>query len=494
MIKVVDLFAGPGGLGEGFSSFVRDEKPRFQLALSIEKDAYAHETLLFRSFYRQVRAELPEVAEKFHRREISRADMFAKYSEFSEVARAEAVKLELSPHSASEVRHLVSSIARDDSDWVLVGGPPCQAYSLIGRVKNRSIEGYSAEDDPRQTLYLEYLQLLADHAPPVFVMENVKGLLSATLNSNLIFDKILADLSNPSNAIRREGRTGSRQRPRYRLYPFTDTGSLIPGPQDFVVRAENFGVPQSRHRILVLGVRDDWSNRTPKTLHLTEALTVGDAIADLPRVRSGLSERDDSASAWIDLLRAIGKKPWMKDIDTLVAARIRQVCECITPPKANRGGELIVMNRVGRPGSLKYVFNHTTRSHIDADMERYLYASSYAREFGKSPTLHDFPAALFPDHESARRANLPFKDRFKVQMKNAPANTITSHISKDGHYYIHYDPTQCRSLTVREAARLQTFPDDYLFCGPRTSQYQQVGNAVPPVLGAQLAEIVFDLF
>ena len=140
------------------------------------------------------------------------------------------------------------------------------------------------------------------------------------------------------------------------------------------------------------------------------------------------------------------------------------------------------------------MINHESRSHIASDLQRYLWCSVYAEVMGSSPRIHDFPEVLLPNHDNVKYGEKGhFPDRFKVQLRKKPSKTITSHISKDGHYFIHYDPNQCRSLTVREAARIQTFPDNYFFEGNRTQQYHQIGNAVPPLLARQLADTVFQI-
>lgn len=131
-----------------------------------------------------------------------------------------------------------------------------------------------------------------------------------------------------------------------------------------------------------------------------------------------------------------------------------------------------------------------------SDLARYLFSACFAHSSGYSARLDIFPPKLLPEHSNVHVEGLeaiPFKDRFRVQCRNEPATTVVAHIAKDGHYYIHYDPAQCRSLTVREAARLQTFPDNYFFAGNRTEQYTQVGNAVPPLLAHKLAMVVRSL-
>ncbi len=137
--------------------------------------------------------------------------------------------------------------------------------------------------------------------------------------------------------------------------------------------------------------------------------------------------------------------------------------------------------------------NHESRAHMPSDLVRYMFVSAFGKVTGESPRLADFPRCLLPDHKNVDPDNISesiFKDRFRVQVGKRHSMTVTSHIAKDGHAFIHYKPKQCRSLSVREAARLQTFPDTYVFLGNRTSQYTQVGNAVPPKLANQIADVV----
>ena len=179
----------------------------------------------------------------------------------------------------------------------------------------------------------------------------------------------------------------------------------------------------------------------------------------------------------------------MNKIKATTHGKGSEFVECKTPKENNP------LQNWYEDKNLHGACNHETRTHLLEDLRRYFFASTYAEKYKRFPRLSDYEKQSFqlmPDHVSAMSGK--FADRFRVQMPDTAATTITSHISKDGHYFIHYDPRQCRSLTVREAARIQTFPDNYLFCGPRTAQYHQVGNAVPPYLAFQIAEIVNKIF
>ena len=533
-VPVIDLFAGPGGLGEGFSSFKSDSPPfhPFKIALSVEENSDAHRTLLLRSFFRQFTHEkVPEIYYEVLNGRIALDELpgLIQLEEPEEVkikwnrAKSEARKATIGdPLCDTNINAWIKRKLSNSTDrWVLVGGPPCQAYSVVGRARNQAIKGYSFEDDARRDLYRHYLRVISQHWPSIFVMENVKGLLSSKYQGDLLIRKILSDLQDPAAAL--EFKNIDR-RHRYRVYSIaTDTVSssdltVESSHSDFVVRCENHGIPQERHRVILLGVRDNISS-IPRPLEKQKRIPLKHVLNGLPRLRSGLSrsrkngkylQLKDSTELWLSYIKeGVGsdknRKQLLQGISAVagkdVADHLVSVVDKLRAPSADRGGQFVscdpdldnkdpfydwfIDERLGG------VCNHETRTHLDKDLLRYLYASSFAKVKGLSPKLSDFPINLQPMHKN--RTSGIFVDRFRVQLSDHPSTTVTSHISRDGHYYIHPDPSQCRSLTVREAARLQTFPDNYFFSGGRTAQYAQVGNAVPPLLARQIAAIAWEL-
>lgn len=503
-IPVIDLFAGPGGLGEGFSSVLDGDGNRvFKIALSVEMDEHAHRTLELRAFYRQFNDDSrPSEYYEYlmNPSPDARAMLFKRYAKESSASRSEAWRHELRPQTA----HLVAKRAREAlegaKDWVLIGGPPCQAYSLVGRARRKNDKHFA--NDERHVLYRRYLKLIQDLEPPVFVMENVKGMLSAKLGEHSTIEKVLDDL-------RAAG-------PGYDIYSFvtpTEDPSEL-RPADFVIRAEQFGVPQCRHRVILLGVRKapeaDRGRRTrisslnPRQRQISAA----EAISDMPRLRSKISKRacesDDTAERWLEVMTASLDEMTGASPRVLAAAK-RAVAKAkahtppdtVKPDGARRSRKKPVHDEwyLRDTRAARYL-NHNSRSHMASDLARYLFCASFANINKRSPKLADMPIGLLPSHRNVAKgvSESHFGDRFRVQRSGEPSSTITSHISKDGHYYIHYDPSQCRSLSVREAARLQTFPDDYFFEGNVTQQYHQVGNAVPPLLAVQLGEVVAQVF
>lgn len=513
MIKLVDIFAGPGGLGEGFSAATDNRgRPAFDVVLSVEMERFAFETLHLRTFFRLFSDGAPKDYYRHLRGEITRAQLYEAHA--AKVARAAAIcwNTRLGPgyEPPENVRKRIDSAIGREESWVLIGGPPCQAYSLVGRSRNLGNPEYDPKSDVRQKLYVEYLQILADHRPAVFIMENVKGLLSATVGNTRMFHRILEDLRDPSSALAREGRPVRRGAVRgYRIYSLVQNQMFENDDlEGSVIQAEKYGVPQARHRVILLGVRDDLRRVTPLALKPRQTVSVEEVIGMLPPLRSGLSRQDDSPAAWRACLRAQRDSQWanagtVKADGKVLSNIVCRALRSMEPPDADRGGEFVPGEAAPRHVPAWYidenlggVCNHATRGHMESDLYRYLYAACFARLHGRSPSLQNFPTKLLPDHGSVDTAledGGNFSDRFRVQVATRPSTTVVSHISKDGHYYIHPDPMQCRSLTVREAARLQTFPDNYFFCGPRTAQYTQVGNAVPPFLAKQIADIVFDL-
>lgn len=520
-VKVIDLFAGPGGLGEGFSSLQPEADIRpFKIALSIEKDKYAHQTLLLRSFLRQFEpAQAPDDYYTMLRQTdvpfIERRKLlFETYPYQAWKACGEAWHVELGKQDHASVHNRITDSLCGADIWVLLGGPPCQAFSVAGRSRNKGNPEYRLETDARQYLYVEYLHVIAEHGPAVFVMENVKGLLSATDREQRIFNRMVEDLHDPARALSREGRSVRAPRRahgngQYGIFSLVKRGLFDGGDvRDFIVHMDRYGIPQARHRMILLGVRHDLlQTAAPGVLRPRDEVPAQCVLDGLPCLRAGLSRQADSPEAWRECLLSARHRRWFAaalrkggegTYRQLVATLDHLAC-----PRHDRGGEFMTGNPTVRHQAdwyldqrLNGVCNHSTRAHIVKDLQRYLYAACYGKAQNRSPLLRDFPADLLPKHGNVgvSLAHGNFADRFRVQIATRPATTITSHISKDGHYYVHYDPSQCRSFTVREAARLQTFPDNYFFCGPRTAQYTQVGNAVPPLLAKDIAQVVWDMF
>ncbi|WP_121493372.1 DNA cytosine methyltransferase [Pseudomonas aeruginosa] len=498
-IPIIDLFAGPGGLGEGFASLKGHKRqPFFEIGLSIEKTEVAHRTLMLRAAFRRLRGT-KDVRHYYSyvRGELDEASFRripAVASAFEHAAK-EARCLELGKSDEASIDDEIRSALNGQETWVLIGGPPCQAYSLAGRSRRANDKDF--HKDEKHFLYKEYLRIIQVHKPTIFVMENVKGLLSSKHSGNPMFEKIIADLSSPADGL------------EYEIRSFTKKGnSASLEPADYLIHSERYGIPQSRHRVILLGVRKGQGVPQHQLLEpVSKPVTVRQTIDDLPRIRSRLS-RGDSLEAWRKAVQAAPAyvKGWRAENESAMVESMRAFAASAT--SVSTGGAFIQKEyrRPKKPTELQQwlhdrslggICQHEARAHMASDLARYLFAATFAHSQGYSPRLDVFPPQLLPDHFNVQFGSefeaIPFKDRFRVQCKNEPATTVVAHIAKDGHYYIHYDPSQCRSLTVREAARLQTFPDNYFFAGNRTEQYTQVGNAVPPLLAHKLAKIVRSL-
>lgn len=499
-ILVIDLFSGPGGLGEGFASYRDDNKKYpFKIGMSVEKDPHTHMTLTTRAFYRLAKQKgCLDGYYQYLNGNLSRNELFESYKEIYESAFQETLQ---GPSELGKDNYNIHTRVKEltkihHGPKILIGGPPCQAYSLAGRSRNAGNKNYVAEKDHRHFLYKEYLQVLSIAKPDIFVMENVRGILTAKVENQLIFPKILNDLKNPSKI------SGSEACPSYRIYSLVEkteeTDKSSHDNLNYLIKSEEFGIPQARHRVILLGVRDD-IHQIPDVLNKTtyEKVTVEQAISDLPKLRSGLSKQVDCSYSWqkvvsknaekLSKLKNIGIDVNQNDLQPYVGLKRK---ETLHKYKSSNQLPDHLRKWILDP-EMNLVLNHETRGHMESDLLRYSFCALYGQQKAVSPKAGNFPIELAPQHQNWNSGS--YNDRFRVQVSIREATTITSHISKDGHYFIHYDPQQCRSLTVREAARLQTFPDNYIFEGNRTNQYTQVGNAVPPFLAHQISEIVFTL-
>lgn len=491
IIPVIDLFAGAGGLSEGFNRRRQNSHVRFTVSMAIEKDPAAIRTLTLRAFLHQFHEDrIPDTYYDYVNGS-SKVETFTKTCPKEwQRAQKSCLQADLSTIPTTELNSIIATALGHQRHWVLIGGPPCRPFSTIGRARNRQQKGYNAAAHSELELYQDYLKVIASHWPAVFIMENVRGLLSASRDGHQIFQTILDQLQNPGDQTR-------NPKKRYRLYSLT-SGLQYPtdssDPKDFIVKAEDYGIPQARHRIIIFGVRGDIPEE-PKPLVTKDRISTSQVLNGLPFIRSGLSKRD-RPEEWLKAIKAIKQEPWWNQLAQSTRDVLCHHLEILEIPLQDKGRPFLKETPSCEylpdwylDQKLQGTLQHQARTHRQDDLQRYLFAACKVKETGQTFHITDFPDSLQPNHRNLEN----FSDRFSIVPEHSPSRTVVSHIRKDGHYYIHYDPTQCRSLTVREAARLQTFPDNYFFEGNRTEQYNQVGNAVPPLLSYQIAEVVADL-
>ena len=387
----IDLFAGCGGLSEGFY------RQGFKALAHVEIDHWACESLRARMKYYGYKNYNEEVIED----DITSEDIIKK----------------------------IDKAIKGRKVDIIIGGPPCQAYSTAGRVR----AGEKMAKDPRNYLFESYVRILEYYLPKFFVFENVTGLLSAKVANTPILPKVLRALGN-----------------KYRV---------ITNPDILVHNTADYGVPQLRKRVIIMGVRNDletevlqlyhdvtkthWNPETPENERQNRSryVNVRDAIGDLPPVEPG----EDASSERFDY-------PCNNDF----------------------------LRRIGQKG-VHPLMDHIARKHNSLDRERFQVMINNHWSFGQ--LRREMPQY---EHEHAR----VFDNSYVVQWWDLPSKTILAHIHKDGFQFIHPDEAQRRTFTVREAARIQSFPDDFEFKGSRGEKFKQIGNAVPPLFAEALAKSI----
>jgi len=409
------MFAGAGGLTEGF--FRND----FNIVSHIEMNPHATRTLETRTmFHALVRKGREDIYDRYYDQKISREEFFAECHSLG-ITDNGTLNRELSADSVdSVVAEVHKSLEKEDRKTVdvIIGGPPCQAYSIIGRARDRN----RMQNDPRNHLYLHYLKFIEEFKPEIFVFENVPGLISA--KNGRIYSDFLEKIKE--------------------LKYYTS-------PEPTILNARDFGVLQNRNRIIFIGWKKKHDHlEYPPFEPVEPQYKVRDVLKDLPELQPG--EGTD------------GPQNYRAD-----------------PPSEYLGKYHIRDDH----GSVRH---HVARNHNERDREIYRIAIRMWNEGKKRLRYNDLPEYL-----KTHANQSSFLDRFKVVDGDGLSHAVVAHLSKDGHYFIHPDINQARSLTVREAARIQSFPDNYLFEGPRTAQYVQIGNAVPPLMADGIARGIKDM-
>lgn len=402
MIKLnfIDLFSGAGGLSEGFI------KAGYNPVAHVEIDKKACDTLETRLVYHKLNSinNLRDYYD-YISGNISRKHFIEKCSN-AEISNS-VINIAIGGKNNNVIFEKIDSLAKDKSIDLIVGGPPCQAYSIVGRARDKN----RMKNDPRNFLYKEYAKFLKRYEPKVFVFENVMGLITAEKGSYF---------KNMKAYFKRIG---------YEL--------------DYTIqKSEHFGVLQKRRRIILIGWKKGFDFEYPEFERVREEYTVSQIFSDLKVLNPGDQNN---------------------------------VTKYISPSTA-------YLEKFELRNGVDFVTQHIARPHSIRDLKIYEIAINKWLNESERLKYPDLPKEL-KTHKNEKA----FVDRFKVVDINGLSHTMVAHIAKDGHYYIYPDNKQVRSISVREAARIQSFPDDYYFEGGRTAAFKQIGNAVPPLMAKEIA-------
>ena len=406
----IDLFAGAGGLSEGFL------QAGFSPIAHVEMNEHAAKTLETRlAYYYLKKTNNLRVYRKYISGKISRIDFLKQIPEsITKTVINETMSDETLPAIFKRIDGIMKIKGISQID-VIVGGPPCQAYSLVGRAQSSHMET-PMEEDPRNYLYKLYARFLKHYQPRMFVFENVLGIESANGG---------ATIKNIQKYFKRAG---------YEI-------------ECREQNARSFGVLQNRRRMIIVGWLKNSGLRYPDFLSIKTTAVVNDLFSDLPKLHPG--ESSDKYSK-------------------------KKASKYVTEFGIRTSDDILTL--------------HICRNNSARDIQIYQTAVRLWNNGHKRLNYNDLP-----DELKTHKNRHSFIDRFKVVEGDEPyCHTILAHLSKDGHYFIHPDVEQSRSITVREAARIQSFPDSYYFEGPRTAQFVQIGNAVPPLMAKGIAFGIFE--